>query len=133
MIGLLIRIGLNAIALRLTAYILPAISFGKDDSIIGILAVAVIFGLVNAFVKPVVKLLSLPINLVTLGLFGLVVNGALLLLVAWLAGQAGMTFTVGDFPPDITIATIEAALAGGIVLSLVSRVIDLLPIGSKRM
>ena len=95
--------------------------------------VAVIFGLVNAFVKPAVKLLSLPLNLLTLGLFGLVVNGFLLLLVAWLAGQVGMGFTVGDFPPDVTIATIEAALFGGIILSLVSRVIDLLPIGGRRL
>lgn len=133
MIGLLIRIGLNAIALRLTAYLLPQISFGKDDTVLGILVVAVIFGLVNAFVKPAVKLLSLPLNLLTLGLFGLIVNAALLLLVAWLAGQVGMGFTVGDFPPDVTIATIQAAFFGGIILSLVSRLIDLLPIGSRRL
>ncbi len=133
MIGLLIRVGLNAVALWLTAYFVPQIHLDKGDSVVGILAVAVIFGLVNTFVKPVVKLLSLPINLVTLGMFGLVVNGALLLLVAWLAGQAGMTFTVGDFPPDITIATIEAAFVGGIILSLVSRALDLLPIGGRKL
>ena len=133
MIGILIRIGLNAVALWLTAYVLPQLSFGKDQGVAGILAVALIFGLVNAFVKPAVKLLALPLNLVTLGLFGFVVNAALLLLVAWLAGQTGLTFTVGGFPPDITLTAIEAAIVGGIVLSLISRAIDLLPIGNRRL
>ena len=73
---LILRIILNAIALWITDLILPAkLSF---------LILAVIFGLVNALIRPIVKLFSLPITIVTLGLFTLVINAAMLALTCWL-------------------------------------------------
>jgi putative membrane protein len=70
---------------------------------------------------------DMPINVMTFGLFGLVINGVLLLLLAWVADLIGLTFTVGGFPPDFGIDAIIAAVVGGIVLSIVSTVIGWLP------
>jgi putative membrane protein len=82
---------------------------------------------VNGVLKPLIKALSLPINLLTFGLFGLVANGALLLILAWVADQIDLTFTVGGFPPDFGVDAIIAAVVGGVVLSIVSTVIGLVP------
>jgi putative membrane protein len=117
----------TGLALWVTSIIYDGISFGPDPQVITILIVALIFGVVNAVIKPIVKLLSLPINVMTLGLFGLVINGGLLILVAWLADLANQTFSVGGFPPDFSFDTIVAAIVGGIVLSIVSTVIGWVP------
>jgi putative membrane protein len=79
-------------------------------------AVALIFGLVNAVVKPVVGLLGLAFYLLTLGLFALVVNALLFLLVGWLARGFGLPFTVDGF---------VAAFFGAIVVGVVSFVLHL--------
>lgn len=117
----------TAIALWVTALVYDKISFGTNPEGTTVLIVAAIFGVVNGIIKPVIKLLSLPVNLMTFGLFGLVINGVLLLLLAWLTDKIGMTFTVGGFPPDFGIDAIIAAIAGGIVLSIVSTVIGFIP------
>ena len=82
---LIIRVIINAIAIWLTALLLPFISL--TDKMLGILVVAIIFGLVNALISPLVKLLSLPLTVMTLGLFTLVINTAMLILTAFLAGD----------------------------------------------
>jgi putative membrane protein len=69
----------SALAVALAAYLLPGIHVG---SVIAALAVAVVLGLVNAFLRPLIILLTLPINIVTLGLFTLVINALLVLLTA---------------------------------------------------
>ena len=79
--------------------------------------------MVNGFIKPIVKLFSLPLTLVTLGLFGLVINAGLLLLIAWIASLVDVTFTVGDFPPDFGVDTIVAAFVGGIAISIVGSLV----------
>ena len=76
----------------------PQIDYG--DSIPGLIVVALIAGVVNGLIKPIIKLFSLPLTLMTFGLFGLVINAGLLLLIAWLSSLVGITFTVGGFPPD---------------------------------
>ena len=70
--GFLLRVAINALAIVLAASILPGI---EVDGIVPALAAAVLLGLVNAFVRPVLLILTLPITLVTLGLFLLVLNG----------------------------------------------------------
>ncbi len=132
MIGILVRIGVNGLALYLTTLIVPELSFGTDASVASIIGVALIFGVVNAFIKPIVKLLSLPITVMTLGLFGLVVNGALLLLVAWLSDVFGIEFSVGGFPPDFGITAIWWAIVGAIVLGIVSAILGWLPLPGDR-
>ena len=79
----------------------------------------------NGLLKPILKLISLPLNMMTLGLFGLVINAALLLLIAWLSDLIGITFTIGDFPPDFSINTLTTALIGGIAISLVGTLVGM--------
>jgi putative membrane protein len=127
MIGFIATVVGTGIALWVTSIIYDGISFGPDPQATTILIVALIFGVVNAVIKPILKLLSLPISVMTLGLFGLVINGILLVLVAWLADLGHLTFSVGGFPPDFSLDTIIAAIAGGVVLSIVSTVIGWVP------
>jgi putative membrane protein len=112
---LILRIVINAVALWVTAQLLPGITLG--GSLIGLLVVAVIFGLVNTFIKPIVKLLSLPVTVVTLGLFTLVINAGMLLLTSWLAGGY-MNFT-GN-----AVENLVTAFVGAIIISVVSLLLD---------
>ncbi|MEU4512049.1 phage holin family protein [Nonomuraea wenchangensis] len=83
-----------------------------------LLLVALIFGVVNAIVKPIVKALGCAIIALTLGLFLLVINAAMLLLTSWISGQLGIPFHVEDFYP--------AAFWGAIIVSLVSWLLGLI-------
>jgi putative membrane protein len=127
MIGFVITVVGTGLALWLTSIIYNGISFGPDTQAGPILIVAAIFGVVNAVIKPVIKLLSLPLSVMTLGLFGLVVNGFLLLLVAWVSDRIDLTFTVGGYPPDFTLDTIIAAVVGAVILGIVSTVLGWIP------
>jgi putative membrane protein len=88
----------------------------------GLLALAVIFGIVNGLIGPVVRILAFPLNLMTMGLIGFVINAALLLVTALVANSTGFDLTVGDFPPDLTADTLVAAIIGAVVLSVVGTV-----------
>ncbi len=127
---IIVAVIVNAIALFLTIQIVPGLDwpgkFSTGQDIVALIAVAIIFGLVNTFLRPIVRLVSLPVNLATLGLFGIVLNGLLFLLVALLANAVGIEFTVGGFPPDFSFQTITAALAGSIVVSVVGAILGLL-------
>ena len=81
-----------------------------------IVGVALLFGLVNALLRPLLKVLTCPLIIVTLGLFTLVVNALMLLLTSWIAGQLGLGFHVDGFWP---------AFVGGLVISIVSFLLSL--------
>jgi putative membrane protein len=117
---LLVKVVVNAAALWVAIQVVPQLSFdfGQDWWKLG--AVALIFALVNSYLKPIVKALSFPISLMTLGLVAFVINAAMLLVVAFLSDQLALGFAVGDFPPDITADTIVGAFLGSIVISVVS-------------
>jgi putative membrane protein len=117
---LIVKVVVNAAALWVAIQVVPQLSFdfGQDWWKLG--AVALIFALVNSYLKPIVKALSFPISLMTLGLVAFVINAAMLLVVAFLSDQLALGFTVGDFPPDITADTIVGAFLGSIVISVVS-------------
>lgn len=123
MLGFIVGAIVAGIAFLVTAQVLPAITVGDDLPALGL--TVVIFGVVNALVKPVVKLLSLPLQWATLGLFGLVVNGGLLLLTAWIAGQIGNDFSIAGFPPDLTFEAIGNAVVGALIISVVTTVAGL--------
>lgn len=127
MVGFIATLIGTGLALWVTTLIYPDISFGKDPELTTILAVSLLFGIVNAIIKPILRLLSLPVRVATLGLFSLVVNGILLILVAWLAGVFDVTFSVGGYPPDFGLDAIIAAVIGAIVLGIVGTVINWLP------
>jgi putative membrane protein len=114
----------NAVALAVAAWILPGISFDGPSSpfdaevrekIVPLLLVSVIMGLVSVFVEPLVKLLSLPFIVLTIGLFLLVINALMLMLTAWIAGLLDIGFHVDGF---------FTALVGSIIITLVTGFID---------
>ena len=106
---LIIRILINAAALWVAAQIVDGIDL--SGNIWGILLVALIFGVINAIIKPIVKLFSLPMLILTLGLFALVINAAMLAITAALTDN----LSVDGFIP---------ALLGALVISVVSAVLN---------
>ena len=88
----------------------------------GLLVLALIFGVINGLIGPIVRLIALPITFMTLGLFGFVINGILLIVVAWIAENLDLTFTVGDYPPEFNATTIVAAIVGAGVLGVVNSI-----------
>lgn len=86
--GFLLRAALTGVALWLVTLIVSGISFVGADSALQeagiVFVVAVIFGLVNAFIKPIVQLLSIPLYILTLGLFHVVVNALMLWITSWI-------------------------------------------------
>jgi putative membrane protein len=121
--GFIIGTIATAITFAVVAYLLPQIDYG--DSIPGLVVVSVIAGVVNGVIKPIIKLFSLPLTMMTFGLFGLVINAGLLLLIAWLSDLVGITFTIGGFPPDFSIDAIVAAIIGGIAISIVGAIVGM--------
>jgi len=121
--SLLVKVLINAAALWVAVRVVPdnLLSFDFGDDWWKLLAVALIFALVNSYIRPIVKTLSFPISLLTLGLVAFVINAAMLLLTAGVSGQFDLGFRVGDFPPDLLASdTIVGALVGAIVISVVS-------------
>ncbi|NLB60584.1 MAG: phage holin family protein [Lentisphaerae bacterium] len=92
------------VAVWVAAYIIPGITYDVWHSL---LIAALVLGILNAFVKPVLMLISMPFIMITLGLFLILINALLLKLTAWLV-------------PGLHIASFWSALAGGVVISLVS-------------
>lgn len=107
----LIRVLINAAALWVATVLVPGISFTGANMLQTLLVVAVIFGVVNAVIKPLLAILTCPIYILSLGLFTFVVNALMLLLTSWIARQLGLGFQVDGFWP---------ALIGAIVISIVS-------------
>ncbi|HEX4714701.1 MAG TPA: phage holin family protein [Ktedonobacteraceae bacterium] len=111
----LIRLLVNAAALWVATRIVPGVTYSGE--LLPFLGVALVFGIVNAFIGPVVKLLALPLIIVTLGIFALVINGLLLWLTSSLSESLGLGFHVSGF---------WAALFGSLVVSIVSTLLWML-------
>ncbi len=117
-----IKILVNGVALWVASLLLTGITFGQGSAtltsqLLTILWVAVIFGLINAVVKPVLSFLSLPVIVLTLGLFMLVINALMLQLTSWFAEQFSLAFHVDEFFWD--------ALLGSIVITVVSMLLHM--------
>ena len=124
---LLASVVANGVALWVASAIVSGIEFGGRglSQLLTILGVALVFGLVNAVVRPLVQLLSLPLIVLTLGLFLIIVNALMLLLTSWLSGVLGLNFTVDDL--------FWSAILGSIIISIVSLFVGmLLPDGRER-
>jgi len=137
-IDLLVKILINAIGVYVAVLVVPQISFPAADNLLKlegnwwqVIVVALILAVINTYVKPIVKALSFPITLLTLGLFSLVLNALLLLLVAFIADAVGMKFSIGGFPPNFTADAFVGALLGSIVISIVSIVLGMLDRGRR--
>lgn len=120
----LVRVVINGVALWVASWILPGItvaSSGASDLaqgnetialILSYLFIGLIFGIVNALVRPIVSLLSLPITILTLGLFTIIINAAMLMLTAWLSSFTPIEFRVDSF--------FWTAILGSLIISLIS-------------
>ena len=109
-----IRLLVNAAALWVATEVVPGVSY--NGGIAPFLGVALIFGLVNATLGPITKVLTCPLILLTLGLFALVVNGLMLWLTSSLSQSFGWGFQVSGFWP---------AFFGGLVVSIVSALLSI--------
>jgi putative membrane protein len=123
--GFVIGTVVTAVAFYILVRLLPTM-FLYDGGVVGLIVIAVIFGVINGLIGPIVKTATLPISFMTMGLVGFLVNAALLLATAFVSDIAGFKLTVGDFPPDLLTAdTLVAAIVGAVVLSIISTVIRL--------
>jgi putative membrane protein len=122
----LIRLGVNAAALWVAAAAVHGVSIDKGpghgngtfgDRVLVVIVVAAIFGVVNTIVKPIVKLFSLPLFILTLGLIIFVINALMLMLTSGICSSLNVPFHVEGF---------GAALVGGLVISFVSFLINVL-------
>ncbi len=110
---------INAVALWVAAWAIPGITFGGGSTgqvVKTVVIVALIFGIVNAFIKPILKLLSLPFIILTLGLFVFIVNALMLQLTSWLAGKFDLAFHVEHFFWD--------AVFGALIITFVSMILS---------
>ena len=114
MIKFFIRWAINTVALYVAVQIVPGITLGGDW--MSLLWVALIFGLLNALLRPLLMLLTCPLIILTLGLFTILINTGLLLLTCTVGQSLGLDFTVDGFWP---------ALLGSLVISIVSVVLSI--------
>jgi putative membrane protein len=121
MMSFAIKVLVNGVALWVAAYLVQGIDLvdhpaSTSSRLVTILWVAVIFGLLNALIKPILTILSLPVIILTLGLFTLIVNAAMLELTSWFAGQFSLDFHVDQFFWD--------AVIGSIIITVVSMILN---------
>jgi putative membrane protein len=119
-VRILLKVAITAVALWVATLLIAGIDVEGDTTgrrVLTLLGVAVIFGLVNGIIKPIVKTLGCAFYILTLGLIGLVVNALLLLLTSKLAEELSLPFHVEGFWP---------AFAGAIVVGVVGWILDLL-------
>ncbi|HET7676844.1 MAG TPA: phage holin family protein [Candidatus Limnocylindrales bacterium] len=135
MVDLVARVLINAAALFAAVKLVPGLSFplSDTDDWLKLIIVAFVFGLINSYLKPIVKLLSLPVSLMTMGLVGFVINAAMLMLLALLSDALGLGFSIAGWPEGgLGLDVIVAALLGALVVSVVSTILSLL-LGQKRI
>ena len=111
----LVRLIVNAAALWVATRLVSGVTY--TGAWLPFLGVALVFGFVNAFIRPVAKILTFPFIILTLGIFSLVVNGLMLWLTSALSGVLGLGFSVHGF---------GAAFWGALVVSLVSTVLSMM-------
>jgi putative membrane protein len=121
LVRLAIRWFINAVALAVAAYVVPmvipeGIVVAGEPAWLSVAITALIFGLVNALIRPLLKLVTCPLIALSLGLFTLIINGLMLWLAAWIGQQFDAGFIIKDF---------WSALLGAFIVSVVSFVLSL--------
>ncbi|MEY3317112.1 MAG: hypothetical protein RLZZ503_314 [Actinomycetota bacterium] len=119
---------INGLGIWLVSAIIPGIGlkpYGGNELwqlIATLLVIGAVFGLINSIIAPVIKVIAFPLYILTFGLISFAINGALLLLVAWISQQfSPETFTINGFEPDgLAIETWTLAILASIVMSICS-------------
>ena len=123
----LLRAALTGFALWIVTFVVSGIDFVGGDTTLQrvgiILVVAVVFGLVNAIIKPIVQLISIPLYILTLGLFTIIVNALMLMLTAWITEATDWGLRIANF---------GTACWAAIIISIVSLALSLLIPGGPR-
>ncbi|NYE95777.1 putative membrane protein [Psychromicrobium silvestre] len=122
----LVRVLISTIALWITSWILPGVKIGTEGTlnvaqgnntlaaVLAFLFVGLIFGVINALIRPLVKLISLPVTILTLGLFTIVINALMLWLASWLSSFTPVHFTIDSF--------FWTAILAAIIISVLSMI-----------
>ncbi len=119
-VNFLLKVLASAAGLAVAAWLLDGITITGDsdnDRVLTLVIVAAIFGIIDSFVAPVIKVLAIPFIILTLGLFLLVVNALMLLLTSWVADQVGLGFAVDGF---------WTAVVGSIIITVVGWIAHLI-------
>ena len=119
--GIIIRLLITAVSLWIATLVIDGIQLTTDSvpSKVGtLLAVAVIFGVINAILRPIIKAIGCGLYVLTLGLIAIVVNGLLFMLTSWIAGEFDLPFHVDNFWP--------AAVLGALLVGVVSWLLNAL-------
>ena len=119
--GILIRLVVSAVSLWIATLVIDGIHLTADTvpkKIGTLLAVAVIFGIINAVLRPIIKVIGCGLYVLTLGLISIVVNGLLFMLTSWIAGKLDLPFHVDNFWPS--------AVLGAILVGVVSWLLNML-------
>lgn len=119
--NMLIKVGVNAVALWIAALVVDGVRLGEDadklsNRLLTIVLVAAVFGVVNAVVKPIAEFLSFPAIVLTLGLFTFIVNAFMLQITEWIADSVGLDFSIDHF--------FWNAVMAALVITLVSMVLN---------
>jgi putative membrane protein len=138
MIDLAFEVAVNAVALFAAANFVPEFKLvfqNNPEDWIKIAVIALVFALVNSYIKPIVKLLAMPIGFLTMGLVAFAINAAMLLGTAWVVnlskGTLNIGFTLGGYPPHWSYEAIGCAVVASIVISVVSTVLSLVLVPRK--
>jgi putative membrane protein len=118
--GIVIRVAVTAVALWISTLLLSGIELGGSSTLkkVGtLIVVAIIFGVINGVLRPIIKTVGCAVYVLTFGLVALVVNGLLFLLTSWVADQLTLPFHVENFWPT--------AVLGALIVGVVSWLIDL--------
>ena len=113
----IVRVLINAVALGLTFWL---VDLCWDGQVLPLLVIALIFGVVNALIRPLVTILTCPLVILTLGLFLVVINGLMLWLTIWLSRAVGIGFTcMPEFFWNLIIGAIVLSIIGGVATALI--------------
>jgi putative membrane protein len=119
--GIVIRLIISALALWVCTFVIDGITLGGStpaEKAGTLVIIAMIFGVVNAVLRPIIKMVGCWAYVLTLGLIALVVNGALLMLTSWIAHQLNLPFSVDKFWPT--------AVFGALLIGVISWVLNML-------
>jgi putative membrane protein len=125
--GIVLDIATTAIAFVILTMLLTQVKY--DNNLVHLVGIAVLFGIANSLIKPVLKLLTFPINMMTMGLVGILINAGLMLGVAYVADHfLKITFTISGFPghgltADVFLTAAIASVVLGILTAIIGMVV----------
>ena len=133
MLDIVIRVVVNAVAFVAAVQLVPRAAFTGD--LWKLVVVAAIFGVVNAYLRPIVKTLSIPLSLVTLGAVGFVINAAMVLLTGAISERLGLGLRLAGWPirGDIDLDVIVTAVLVSLVVSVVATLLALVRLVTPRV